>query len=204
VLAVASKIENRVRGEDRIAVVQGADRLLLVVADGAGGAGAGARAAQLVCDAVVAEPAGQRAWADVLREIDSALFRSGSGGLSTGVVAEIIGSDIVGASVGDSAALLIGDALVEDLTEHQHRKPLLGTGGSEPVPFGPVPLTGHLLVASDGLMKYARRSEIQRLGMRRPLTASADALLDAVRLRTGNLQDDVAIILVAEMATTNG
>src|SRR5690242_7312912 len=103
---VASKIENTVRGEDRIAVSQDDDHLLVVVADGAGGTGGGAAAARAVCDMVLSEPPGQRAWVDVLREIDSALMRSGTGGLSTAVIVEVSGRSVGGASVGDSAAWL--------------------------------------------------------------------------------------------------
>ena len=195
---VASRIENTVRGEDRIAVRQDDDHLLVVVSDGAGGTGGAAAAAQTVCDIVLAEPPSQRGWVDVLREVDSVLMRSRVGGLSTGVVAEVRGRNVSGASVGDSAAWLISDTGIEDLTERQQRKPLLGTGKAVPIPFGPLPLRGRLLVASDGLIKYARRPDIQGRGLLQPLDASVVALVDAVRLRSGRFQDDVAVVLAEE------
>ena len=162
-LVVTSKIENSTRGEDRAVVRLDRDRLLVVVADGAGGTSAGAAAAEAVCDAVLKEPAvSTEGWTDLLREIDLALSRSRTGGLSTAVVVEVHGWTLWGASVGDSAAWLVRHSEVVDLTERQQRKPLIGSGDSKPTPFGPVPLDGRLLVASDGLFKYVRRAEIQQ------------------------------------------
>jgi hypothetical protein len=195
---VAWRIENTVRGEDRMVVRQDDDHLLVVIADGTGGVGGSAAAAQAVCALVLAEPPGQRGWVDVLREVDSVLMHSGTGGLSTGVVVEVRGGSVSGASVGDSAAWLVRDAGIEDLTERQQRKPLLGTGKASPIPFGPMPFKGRLLVASDGLVKYARRPVIQERGSLRSIDASVAALVDSVRLRSGRLQDDVAIVLAEE------
>jgi hypothetical protein len=43
--------------------------------------------------------------------------------------------------------MLNGKAVV-DLTESQHRKPLLGSDETVPVGFGPVELSGRLLIAT--------------------------------------------------------
>jgi len=150
--AVSCQIENGVRGEDRAVTHCEGDRLLIVVADGAGGAGGGA--------------------------------------------------ELSGASVGDSGAWLVGPTTVLDLTGQQNRKPLVGSGEAEPVVFGPTTFrTGRLLVASDGLFKCARRSEIQRRAITGALEDSALALVEAVRLRSGRFQDDVAIVLAETAAT---
>ena len=197
-LATVVKIENSVRGEDRVLVRDDGDRTLIIVADGAGGTGAGALAAQAVCDTFLPGSRGDEPWEVRLRHVDQILWRSNRGGLSTGVVIEVTGRTIRGASVGDSCAWLIDGSQAIDLTEKQQRKPLLGSGRAQPTPFGPTPFHGRLLVASDGLMKYARRTEILRRATRGALEASALALLDAVRLPSGAFQDDVTVVLAGE------
>jgi hypothetical protein len=72
---------------------------------------------------------------------------------------------------------------------------LLGSGIAEPRPIVARPFEGRLLVASDGLFKYARRSEIQRRAVHPWLEDGVSSLLDCVRLRSGGFQDDVAIVL---------
>jgi serine/threonine protein phosphatase PrpC len=195
-LSSVVRIESGGRGEDRAAVRGDGERLIVVVADGAGGTGAGAMAAQAVCDAVLMAWSSERAWDEVLRAVDLRLSRAADGGQSTAVVVEVTNQAIRGASVGDSAAWLVGQSEVLDLTEHQRRKPLLGNGNAEATSFGPVPFTGRLLVASDGLFKHARSSEVRRRAWLGTLDESALALVDGVRLRSGRLPDDVAVALV--------
>ncbi|MBI4032179.1 SpoIIE family protein phosphatase [Candidatus Berkelbacteria bacterium] len=177
--------------------------MVIVVADGAGGVGGGAQTAQAVCDLVVTHvrrpnSAGQR-WTDQLREIDLAIAASRAGGLSTAVVLEIREGTVTGASVGDSGAWIVSAAEVVDLTKDQVRKPLLGSGAAIPVSFGPVHLNGRLLVGTDGLFKYAARSDIVANAMEGTLEGAASALIDGVRLRNGSLQDDVAVVLCEEV-----
>src|SRR5262249_7289847 len=97
-----------------------------------------------------------------------------------------------GASVGDSGAWLI-DPFV-DLTSAQKRKPLIGSGRACPVPFAS-PFAGTLLLASDGLFKYAAQSRIRQLAAHPELERIPEMLVDAVRLPSGNLQDDVAVMI---------
>jgi len=201
-LAAVSKIENSVRGEDRVFVRQDDDRLLIALADGAGGTGAGACAAQAVCDAILAVRRRDQSWETSLCEVDQILLRSNRGGLSTGVVVEVTPHALLGASVGDSCAWLIDGSRLIDLTENQQRKPLLGSGRAHPTAFGPTPLHGRLLVASDGLIKYARRAEILRRATLGPLEEGAMALLDAVRLGSGAFHDDVALVLAEDVDRT--
>lgn len=200
-LATVVKIENSALGEDRALVLGDDARTLIVVADGAGGTGAGALAAQAVCDAFLAAPRWAAPWEKRLCDVDQMLWRSNLGGLSTGVVIEVTRRAIHGASVGDSCAWLIDGARAIDLTQRQRRKPLLGSGRAQPTPFGPIPFRGRLLVATDGLMNYARRPEILRRATLGALEASALALLDAVRLPRGVFQDDVTVVLAANVQT---
>jgi serine/threonine protein phosphatase PrpC len=196
----------RRNGQDRARVFEATGNVTVVVADGAGGAGNGAAAAQAIVDAVGAAAAqaivdavgavhaAPDDWNTLLLDLDCDAQRLGHG-QSTAVIVSIRGGVLSGASVGDSGAWLVhnGDAI--DLTEGQHRKPLVGAG-CRPWHIPPTSVGGStLLVASDGLLRYAKRSAIVRLASGEDLPAAARALVDLVRLPTGGLQDDVAVVL---------
>ena len=121
------------------------------------------------------------------------------GGLAAAVVVEIVDGVIRGASVGDACAWLVESFQITDLTVNQRRKPLLGSGDADPIAFGPMPFRGRLLVASDGLVTYARRFELQCRAVVGSLEQSAAALLEAARLGTGRFQDDVALVLAEDV-----
>src|SRR5262245_10243836 len=94
------------RCEDRVRVVELDGGVVIVVADGAGGTGAGGEAAETVIREVTAAATLDRdaeSWCDVLRQTDQ---RVGAGE-STCVVVARSASGIVGASVGDSRAWLL-------------------------------------------------------------------------------------------------
>lgn len=198
-IAFATRIEAGDCGEDRLAIIRTHTGAVIVVADGAGGVGGAAVAAQFVCDFLVArapEAAGKaQFWPDALKDADSAIAADSHGGLTTAVVVEICGKGICGASVGDSGAWLIDEFGVVDLTGGQIRKPFIGSGAAQPVAFGPISMRGRLLVASDGIFKYAHRDVITARALDGSVENAADVLLDAVRLRTRRLQDDVALVL---------
>lgn len=186
-------------GQDRAASFTTADGgLIVALADGAGGTGGGGEAAQAVIDAVDAAVHDGRIgqWDELLADLDRAPARLGYG-QTTAVIARTDASAIVGASVGDSGAWLIGDDLrIVDLTASQHRKPLLGSGAFvTPFAAGPLGLRT-LLVASDGLFKYAQPSDIARIATQVDLRAAASALIGLARLPSGGLQDDIAVVLV--------
>ena len=105
------------------------------------------------------------------------------------------GGHLVGASVGDSGAWLIRIGGILDLTERQRRKPLLGSGFAIPVPFGPARFHGRLLLASDGLLKFASAERITEIALAGPVDAAAAALVEAVKMPGGGIQDDVAVLL---------
>jgi serine/threonine protein phosphatase PrpC len=195
--AYATRIEEatHARGEDRLAVVRLPDRTIFVVADGAGGVVAGAAAAKAVCDAVVAQcsrvlPA---SWADWLSQVDRAMPHAG---LAAAVVVEVADAGrVVGASAGDCEAWLFAEGLAIELTEGQVRKPLLGEGRAVPVGFNVAAAACVLVVATDGLWKYAGRFHIADVAAFRPLEDAAAALVDSVRLKSGAIQDDVAVAI---------
>jgi PPM family protein phosphatase len=182
------------RDEDRVGSWIDADAHGFVVADGAGGMADGARAAERVIE-LAHDARGPTDLTSLLRRIDAAIASDKRAGETTGIVVVVRGALVSGASVGDSAAWMVAPREVIDLTEHQNRKPLLGSGKATPRAFGPVPLRGRLLVASDGLFKYARRDAIVAAASLPDIEAAADALVAAARLPSGALQDDIAIVL---------
>ena len=171
---------------------------LVAVADGAGGTGNGAAAAERLITALtkLAGAAASTDWFDTLCAIDDEL--SASGGQTTGVVAFIDSDRVVGASVGDSSAWLISpDGDVTDLTARQRRRPLLGSGEALPVQFEAERRGGRVLLASDGLFKYATAERICALAMQGSVAEAANALAKCVRLPSGALPDDVAVVVVS-------
>lgn len=69
------------------------------------------------------------------RSIDSKLEGSVEAGETTGLLLVLGAEEIWGASVGDSQAWLVTETGLEDLTEHQERKPLVGSGRAAPTVF---------------------------------------------------------------------
>jgi serine/threonine protein phosphatase PrpC len=127
----------RKNSEDRLAAHHVQGGIVVVVADGAGGMGGGAAAADLVL-AIVEHALGDphfnpfapTSWENVLVEGDAEIERDRGAGETTAVIIAVTDDGrIVGASVGDSGALLIrSDGNLDDLTENQHRKRRLGSG----------------------------------------------------------------------------
>lgn len=180
--------------------------LVLVVADGAGGSGGAVEAADALLLWVRAHvttiadlrPASQ--WSDLLAKADRQM--SFARGETTGVVVAVWSDGLSGASVGDSGAWLVADDGFDNLTSGQTHKPLIGTGRATPVAFERASsMAGTLLLASDGLLKYAPPGRICDLVRSSDLQAAANGLVDAVRLRSGALQDDVAAVLCRRRTT---
>ena len=194
--------------QDRVIVHRLEERLVIVVADGAGGISGGAEAADAVCmlvdDALKHrsfDPMSAGNWVELLREADVALERDAVCGETTAIVAAVSERHgIVGASAGDSKAIVIEDEKnplpADDLTEHQ-RKMRIGSGMAAPVQFHRRRLRGRLLVATDGLFICATWPEIARAAMAgKDLGASARGLVELARMPAEFLADDVAIALV--------
>jgi PPM family protein phosphatase len=189
------------RGEDRGAIINLPEGVVLVVADGAGGTGGGEQAAEFLVSAVrdaalsARDVFDVRYWTAILLTADQQMASRKNAGECTAVVVAVSDGGLVGVSVGDSAAWLCRDAEVDDLSEHQIRKPLLGTGGAIPIPFERVAHEGVLLLGTDGLFKYTTSPCILEALRVEDLSQMATRLVDLVRLRSGGLPDDVAIAL---------
>jgi len=174
---------------------------VVVLADGAGNSVTAGAAARTVVDVVAAVPCED--WASVdehrllrlFRELDERLVQLDKGE-STGVVCLLRGEEIIGASVGDSGAWVITDSEYVDLTAQQRRKPLLGSGAAMPVVFRHNWANGKILVASDGLIKYADPFKIIDLIRREPVYPGfGKEVLRLVRMPSGGYQDDVSFAL---------
>jgi PPM family protein phosphatase len=186
--------------EDRAEVIERGSELVIVVADGAGGRAGGARAADIVIQEVRQAATFRRlddpqAWCLLLSEMDQTLLENPEAGETTAVVAALSPAGIVGASVGDSGAWLVTPKGYDDLTENQRQKPFLGTGAAIPVAFKARCLDGTLLVASNGLFKYADWKRIAEVARETDIQQAAGHLVDLVRLRSGSLPDDVSVVL---------
>lgn len=192
-ISITHRIESGGQNEDRILVERSDRRTIVAVCDGMGNGGRGAQAAELAISELgrVWQDGGFIDWSRTLRRIDQLLKHQIQGGETTCVVAEISDTGSCrGASVGDSGAwMLPAGSPIRDLTINQSRA-RLGSGQAGPSQFK-MQLMGRLLIASDGLLKYVRLTDIKTYAAR-----SVDALIDSVRLKNGALQDDVAVILV--------
>ena len=205
-LAYASSTDAGGRvNEDSSLVLPIADGHLLAVADGAGGMPGGARASAL-CLSVLPESLGtpftHESLIRAVYRIDALLEACPEAGETTLAFCIVAHGAVQGASVGDSGVMLLGaDAL--ELTAGQQRKPLIGSGAVHPVPFGPCPFTDTLLLASDGLLKYTSPASLRAHAGTPSLSALATTLIDSVRLRSGDLQDDTTVVLARPGAVTD-
>jgi serine/threonine protein phosphatase PrpC len=189
------------RLEDRAEVIvrAGQDELIVVVADGVGGRSGGAAAAEAVVE--LARSVGARTtpwpnadeWCEILTKLDKTLAGTRGVGETTAVVVTVGRGRVEGASIGDSGAWLSGDRFV-DLTRGQQRKPYVGSGQSLPVPFAAA-MEGTLLVATDGLLKYAPLPTVREIMAEGDVERAAARLVDSARLPTGKLWDDVAVVV---------
>lgn len=183
----------RQRCEDRVKVVELDGGVVIIVADGAGGTGAGAEAAETVIREVTAAASLERnaeGWCDVLCQTD---HRIGAGE-STCIVVARSARGLIGAGVGDSRAWLLENDEITDLTADQVRKPLLGTGAARPVGFSRSPSPGLLLACTDGFCNYVRREMLLREVLWIDFAVLACKLVEMVRLPSGELWDDVGIV----------
>ena len=194
-------------GEDRVAVIDHPAARVIVVADGVGGRRNGGPAAdsivRIVTEAAgrIADPCEGDVWCEVLADADARLCADPRYGETTAVVVGVSRERIGGASVGDSGAWLITGDSYTDLTRIQQRKPFLGSGAALPIPFRAIfsgaaaagAAADVLLVATDGLLKYASPQQISRVARSSDLAAVPNALIDLVRMPSGKLQDDAAV-----------
>jgi hypothetical protein len=182
-----------------------ADCLLCAVADGQGGQPGGGAAAELACraciEAACAIPPdrlfGPGAWAGLGRTADEAVAADHAAGYTTLVALAVRGNALVGASSGDSAAVLCnGGKPGVILTARQLKNPPVGSGLAVFVEFDALleaPWT--VLALTDGVWKYAGWEAV--LGA---ANETGDVVKELRRRATlpgsGRLQDDFTVVLV--------
>jgi serine/threonine protein phosphatase PrpC len=185
--------------QDRGAIFDCGEHLVLVMADGAGGRSGGTEAAQMAVDLVRQDALSLHTPAScigLLQRIDHAIAEDRVAGETTCVVTIVTDEQVYGASVGDSGVWLIRQGALTNLSDKQVRKPFIGSGSAFAVPFDHKWASGEqLLLATDGLLKYTSPDRILEICRRNSVEAAAQQLIELVRYSSGALPDDVTVIL---------
>lgn len=180
--------------KDRLFVAKGDENYVIVIADGAGGIGGGAEAAQLSINLL--QNINAHSPIDALQQIDRKLYEDHAAGETTVIYLKIERNKVSGASIGDSEAWLINNDTVLNITKNQKRKPLAGSGKATATGFDDIPFKGTLLVATDGLTKYLSMSTIASTVQESPsLSNCCEILIEKSRYKSGELPDDISIVL---------
>jgi serine/threonine protein phosphatase PrpC len=131
-----------------------------------------------------------------LSRLDEAISRDATAGETTAVVGVLRDDGVFGLAVGDSAAWMIRADTLRVLTRGSEPKPWLGWGAAGVMPFEvPTADLGCLLLATDGLVKYAKASAICEVVRTAPFEEIPKRLIDLARMPNGVLQDDVAVVV---------
>jgi PPM family protein phosphatase len=185
--------------QDRAEYIWCDSNLVLVVADGAGGLGGGAEAAEFAVHGikkrVVSTDLNSEALNDLLVSLDREMAVRATFGETTCVIAVLSNNGVIGTSVGDSGSFIFSKAGADNLTANQIRKPFLGSGRAIPISFTRDHFDGTLLLASDGLLKYTSLEKIAATILAADLDVAASKLVDLVRYQSGVLPDDVSVLL---------
>lgn len=193
--------EIQIGQEDRTLVTHCGDFQLFLVADGAGGIGGGAEAADDLLTLAARyfnnqpEKLSPDLLCDFLMFADNHIYNSPQSGETTAVIVAVQGDSVFSASVGDSEAWVIESHDLCELTEGQVRKPLLGSASSVPKSLGLMKTTGKIILGSDGLFKYAKMADIASIVRTYTPKECIPRLLDLVQFPSGRYPDDVAIIV---------
>jgi serine/threonine protein phosphatase PrpC len=193
----------RAATEDRAAVFEHPEGCVIVVADGVGGRVGGGRAAELVVASVARRLPALKSlhkavtWHLLLEAVDIDLRKDGGGGETTAVVMAVTPTGLAGAAVGDSEAWSVMTATQQPvvLAGRNRRKPYLGYGMSTPESFVAGQLKGTLLIATDGLFKYADINRIMSAVRLDDLKNAAETLAELPKSSEGTYLDDLAIVL---------
>ncbi len=183
-----------------------ADCWFAFLADGQGGQAGGGPAARLACHSALAAALGCRpaeltdpsTWSGVLRQADAAVAADADAGFTTLVGLCVSRGRVVGASSGDSAALLVSRGKANELTAGQHKNPPVGSGAAVAVSFeAAVKEPWRVLVMSDGVWKYVGWDRVVEVAARACGSAMINELQRLARLPgSGGLQDDFTVVVL--------
>lgn len=177
----------------------------MAIADGQGGRSGGAPAARIACQACLDAACGlppdeltvSDTWVDLAARADAAVAADREAGYTTLVAFCVRGDRLAGASVGDSAAVLLTEVWSGvRLTDRQQKNPPIGSGEAFAMPFGVrLPTPWAVLAITDGVWKYGAWEHILPLKPNVPGQEMVEALLKRVRLPgSGELQDDFTAV----------
>ena len=190
------------KSQDSSRVLERGDFLVVVVADGGGGMRGGAAASRCLVSVVESAVADDRfavedldTWVDLFHETDVGLAANGAGE-TTGVVVVLGPRGLVGVSTGNSEAWVVTPTEIDNLTVGQHTRQRLGSNRATPTTFRRPAPGDVLLVASDGLFKFAAREVIAGVVRAQAIGLAARNLVELVRLRSGKVAEDVAVVVV--------
>jgi serine/threonine protein phosphatase PrpC len=182
------------------------DCWLCFVADGQGGQAGGGPAAQLACRTALAAAVASRpetltnpsTWPGIVRQADAAVAADSVAGFTTLVGLCIDRGRVVGASNGDSAALLVNRGQATELTAGQRKNPPVGSGSAMGVPFAvAVAEPWRVLAMSDGVWKYVGWDRVVEVARRATCPAVIAELQQLARLPgSGRFQDDFTLVVM--------
>jgi serine/threonine protein phosphatase PrpC len=187
-----------------------ADCWLCCLADGQGGRAGGALAARLACEtsmrAAERTPvevlAAARWWRLLLPDADRAVTSETDAGFTTLAAFCVRRGQVVGASCGDSAVLLVNDRGATILTAGQLKNPPVGSGAAVFTEFTAELGRGwRVLGLTDGVWKYVGWDRVIDLARSHRGQAVLDELQSLARLpRTGAFRDDSTAVVLEEAA----
>jgi hypothetical protein len=179
---------------------------LCALADGQGGRSGGAAAARLAVSStldVACEVAPETlllpsTWFNVCGTADRNVAAANDAGYCTLVGLVITGEWVVGASSGDSAAILILGHAAVILTDRQRKNPPVGSGAAVFETFSAgLGKWWRILVVSDGVWKYVGWEQTTAIGRAAHAHDVAGALRrEGVTRSGGKLPDDFSVIVI--------
>jgi serine/threonine protein phosphatase PrpC len=181
---------------------------LCAIADGQGGRAGGAEAAppcmhdgsgeNVVNIAQTTHP--PWAWQAIVSAADQAVAKDPDAGFTTLIAFCLTESHVIGASNGDSAAVLF-NSIVEPviLTRNQSKNPPVGAGDVRSVSFfSRLTSPWTLLAMTDGVWKYAGMDTVLKVETRRNGDEIIEELMNSAKLiGSGAFQDDFTIVVFA-------
>jgi PPM family protein phosphatase len=186
------------------------DCWLCFVADGQGGRAGGGLAAQLGCEMALAialthQPTkltDPHTWAGIVQLADKAVATDPGAGFTTFLGLCAYQGRVVGASSGDSAALLVSRAQTNELTARQQKNPPVGCGAAVAVPFGAaVEEPWRVLLMSDGVWKYVGWARVIDVARGAAGSIVISELQRLARLPgSGRFQDDFTVVMLESPA----
>lgn len=172
----------------------------LILADGVGGQGGGGVAAQYLVDFVSQNVSKNNLHQpfflqNLLGAADHMINNHAKAGKTTAIVIAVEDNEVYGSSAGDSEAYILENNCLTSLTDGQDLNGFIGSGHAAPISFKKIFTDGVLILASDGLWKYAQpQNIIKELSSSRQKASSA-RLADLARMQSGHLNDDISILL---------